>query len=157
MCLYIENEDNRLNEIASKEFRKNLFFFDVREKNWDTKLRKLLSLPLSALENKWKQKNLDVMFNRSPKAVQLLKIMKMKDSKEKQQAIQSWKQKNDDIRWRQIFNKEAQEMYGKPFQDLEDWQRDEVYAKRNFGNAFQMTENQPEREPARGIGRHAGV
>ena len=57
--VYIENEDNRLNEIASKEFRKNLFFFDVREKNWDTKLRKLLSLPLSALENKWKQKEVN--------------------------------------------------------------------------------------------------
>ena len=60
--VYIENEDNRLNEIASKEFRKNLFFFDVREKKWDIKLRELLSLPLNTIEKKWKQKEVNRKF-----------------------------------------------------------------------------------------------
>jgi hypothetical protein len=54
--VYIENDDNRLTERASKEFKKNLFYFDVREKNWEIKLRKFLSLSLEEIEKKWKEK-----------------------------------------------------------------------------------------------------
>ena len=55
--------------------------------------------------------------------------------------------KQQNAQWkRDVLNKEAQGMYDKPFQDLEDWQRDEVYAKIEFRDSFQ-TENQPERSP----------
>ena len=69
------------------------------------------------------------------KAIQ--EVLTENESIKKQQNAQ-WK--------RDVLNKEAQGMYNKPFQDLEDWQRDEVYAKIEFRDSFQ-TENQPERSP----------
>ena len=57
--IYIENEDNRLNALANKAFKDNLFYFDVREKNWESKLRKFLSLPLNIIEEKWNIKEIN--------------------------------------------------------------------------------------------------
>jgi len=57
--IYIENEDNRLSKKASEEFKNNIFYFDVREKGWETKLRQLLSLSLEDIDKKWKEKELD--------------------------------------------------------------------------------------------------
>ena len=54
--VYIENEDNRLNTLASKAFKENLFFYDVRDHNWEQNLLNFLSLPIESIEAKWKQK-----------------------------------------------------------------------------------------------------
>jgi hypothetical protein len=54
--IYIENEDNRLTKFARKAFEENLFYFDVRDYDWEKSLLKLLSLPLDQIELKWKKK-----------------------------------------------------------------------------------------------------
>jgi len=54
--IYIENEDNRLNKFARKAFRENLFYFDVRDYDWEKKLLKFLSYSLEEIESKWKEK-----------------------------------------------------------------------------------------------------
>jgi len=54
--IYIENQDSRLSIEARKEFKKNLFYFDVLEKNWDTNLHSFLSQPIEKIEKEWKTK-----------------------------------------------------------------------------------------------------
>ena len=54
--IYIENKDSRLNKEASRDFKKNLFYFDVLEKNWEKNLHNFLSQPLENIEKEWKSK-----------------------------------------------------------------------------------------------------
>lgn len=134
-----------LNE--SIDIKKYILKETIYQQNKETmKISELQALVKEAIQEVLSENRAENIADNERQDAQLLKIKSMEDPKEKQQAIKAWKQKNDDILWRNIFNKEAQEMYGKPFQDLEDWQRDEVYAKIEFRDSFQ-TENQPERSP----------
>ena len=57
--VYIENFDNRLNNDARKIFKKSLFFFDVLDKKWKSKLFDFLNKDISIIESEWidKQKS----------------------------------------------------------------------------------------------------
>ncbi len=52
--IYIENLDNRLSKRAYQEFKKNLFFFDVKDRKWKSKLKNFLSKSIFDIEKEWK-------------------------------------------------------------------------------------------------------
>ena len=52
--IYIETIDNRLNKESYNAFKKNLFFFDIKDKYWKRDLKNLLSKPILEIENIWK-------------------------------------------------------------------------------------------------------
>ena len=52
--IYIETIDNRLNKESYNAFKKNLFFYDIRDRYWKRDLKNLLSKPTVEIENMWK-------------------------------------------------------------------------------------------------------
>ena len=52
--IYIETIDNRLNKESYNAFKKNLFFFDIKDKYWKRDLKIFLSKPILEIENIWK-------------------------------------------------------------------------------------------------------
>ena len=56
--IYIENVDNRLNQEASKIFKKSLFFFDTLDPQWKTKLYNFLNRDIAIIEKEWAEKKI---------------------------------------------------------------------------------------------------
>jgi hypothetical protein len=56
--VYIENEDNRLKKEVVNDFKNNLFYFDILEKDWSKNLYSFLDQSINKIEEQWKLKKL---------------------------------------------------------------------------------------------------